>query len=45
MSILVQLLKNTQAWALALLITFTGTSEAELLFSSDGPDCAPVWLM
>ena len=36
MSILVQLLKNTQAWALALLLTFTATSKAELLFSSNG---------
>ena len=36
MSILVQLLKNTQAWALALLLTFTATSKAELLFTSNG---------
>ena len=36
MSILVQLLKNTQAWALALLLTFTATSKAELLFTYDG---------
>ena len=36
MTIVMQLLKNTQAWALALLLTFTATSKAELLFSSDG---------
>ena len=36
MSIVVQLLKNTQAWALALLLTFTATSKAALLFTSDG---------
>ncbi|KAB2653079.1 MAG: leucine-rich repeat domain-containing protein, partial [Verrucomicrobia bacterium] len=35
MSIVMQLLKNTQAWALALLLTFTSTSKAELLFTSD----------
>ena len=36
MSIVVQLLKNTQAWVLALIITFTPTSKAGLVFSSNG---------